>query len=237
MPTSRIPRTIDLFNTFIVNTNSYMLAVIVPTNWSRLGWVQAEMTAWTAFVTQWNPLYVKYSDKKGGRTTAIKDQLLLIIKNCVALDKSNHLLDRIAAAPTVTISDMQTFHIKKGVLQTTTHTVGQTAISENVVASLKPIGGGDVKLKCRTINDGNRSSIAAGANSVQYTYLIATPTTAPAAADAAGLTKEISTKAAFTLHTGAGSTGKTLYIFFRWYNTKHPELAGPWSTMQSTVIL
>lgn len=169
---SRIPRMIDGFNPFIINTNTYMLAG-TPPNWQRAGWVQAEMTLWTGYSTSWAPLYAKYSDKKGSRTTAIKDQLHLIIKQCIALDKSNHLLDRIAASAAVTITDMETFHIKKGVLQATKALGKHTVISDAVVVALQPIGGGNISVKCRTGHDSKRPSIAAGSNSVQYAYQVA----------------------------------------------------------------
>ena len=234
MPTSRIPRTIDEFNPYIVNTNAYLLAG-TPTNWSRLGWVQGEMTQWTGFVTLWNPLYPKYADKKGSRTTAIKDQLLLIIKQCITLDKTNHLLDRIAASPNATIIDMETFHIKKGVLQDVVHTQMRSSNSESIVAALQPLGGGDVSIKCRTSHDSKRGSIADGADSVQYVFQVGG--TAPTGADDAGLNKEISTHASFTLNLGTSASEKKLYIFFRWYNTKHPDLAGPWCSLQTTLVL
>lgn len=231
---SRIPRTIDEFNTYIDITNTYLLAG-TPTNWSRLAWTQAEMTQWTTFNTQWKPAFLKYSDKKGSRTTAITEQLHLIIKNCVTLDKTNHLLDRIAAAApgAQTITDLQTFNIKAGSqAKAPSHT--HTAIAEAVVVSLQAIGGGDVQIKCRTGHDSKHSSIVDGADSVQYLYQIGG--TAPANAETAGLIKEHSTKASFTIHLGAASAEKRLYIFFRWYNSKYPALAGPWSGANSTPI-
>ena len=59
----------------------------------------------------------------------------------------------------------------------------------------------------------------------------------PASAEAEGLKAEISTRASFNLDAGSASSGKYLYIYLRWYNTKHPALAGPWSSMNTTLIL
>jgi hypothetical protein len=205
------------------------------TNWSRLGWVQSEMTSWTGFYNSWTPLFAKYSDKKGSRTTSIKDQLHLIIKQCIALDKTNHLLDRIASSPNVTIQDMETFHIKKGVLQAPKPMKAIAAINEGVAVALRPIGGGSISIKCRTGHSASRPSKANGADSVQYAYQVGG--TAPTGGDDAGLKKEISTRAAFTLATGTASSGKNLYIFFRWYHTKHPDLAGPWGALQTVLML
>ena len=54
---------------------------------------------------------------------------------------------------------------------------------------------------------------------------------------AEGLKAEISTRASFNLDAGSASSGKYLYIYLRWYNTKHPALVGPWSSMHTTLIL
>jgi len=234
MSNSRIPRTIIKFNPFITNTNTYMLAGS-PTNFSRLGWLQAEMNQWTAFVTAWVLLFVKYADKKNSRTTAVKDQLYLIIRQCIALDKTNHLLDRIAASPSVTITDMETFNIKKGVLQDSTHTQRRSMVDESLVVSLQPVGGGDINVKCRTAHDAKRPSIPDGADSVQFAYQVGG--SAPVSADDAGLKVDLSSHAAFTMHLGSANSGKTLFIFFRWFNTKHPELASHWNAMQTILVL
>jgi len=230
---SRIPRRIEEFNSYIANTSAYLRAG-TPTNAERLGILTDECAQWVAFSTEWVPLYVRYSDKKNSRTTAIKDQLMLIINECTELDRSCRLLDRIAASPNVTITDMETFNIKKGVLQKTTRTVPVTPISEPVVAGIQPIGGGSVSIKCHTAT-GRRPSIFGEANCVQYSYQVGGAP--PVAADAAGLSRGISTKASFILPLGPENSAKYLYIFFQWYNTKHPELAGPWSLMQTILIL
>ena len=234
MPTTtRIPRAINVFNSYLMNTTAYLL-MGSPSNAERLGVLQPEMDRWSNFLGQWTPLYSRYSDKKNSRTTAIKDQLLEIIGLATDFDQSVHFLDRIAASPNVTIVDMETFNIKKGVLQKTTRTVPVTPMTEAVVASIQPLGGGTAVLKCYTVS-GQRASIYSGADSVQFLYQVGD--TPPVSAEAPGLNKELSTKAIITLSLGAGSSGKNLYIYFRWYNTKHPELSGPWSALQTSLIL
>lgn len=229
----RIPRGIEEFNPFIINTNIY-LADGEPTNATRLGFVPAETAQWNAFANDWEPLYIKYSDKKASRTTAIKDQLLAIIDECLELDQNNRLLDRIAASPNVTILDMETFNIRQGVLQKETHSVPQTPIVDPVLASIQPIGGGSFSIKC---NNGRRTraAIFEDADSVQYTYLVGD--VAPASPEVVGLTKEISTRAGFTLALGAENSEKHLYIYFRWYLTSYPNFAGPWSSLYTSLIL
>ena len=48
--------------------------------------------------------------------------------------------------------------------------------------------------------------------------------------------KEIFTKSVFTFHMGVENVGKKMVAYLRWYNTKHPELAGPWSDVTLIVI-
>jgi len=230
---ARIPRGIDDFNPFIITTTAY-LQMGDPNNAVRLGIVDSELADWKKLASDWQPLYLMYSDKKKSRTTAIKDQLLSIIQSCVDLDKDNRLLDRIAASPNVTIVDMETFNIKKGVLQKTTRTIPTTPITDAVTVTLQPLGGGSVSVKCYSIT-GTRASILEDADSVQYSYLIGL--TPPTSIESAGMVKELSTKASFTLQLGAANSAKYLYIYFRWYDTKRPELSGPWSSLQSTLLL
>ena len=230
---SRIPRSIKRFNNYLSNTNAYLVAVN-GANATRLGILPAEVTRWSAFVRKWSPLYLKYIDGKGSRTTAITDQLHSIVASCVNFDQTNHLLDRIAASPDVTVSDMEIFNIKKGILLKTTHARPQTALTEPLFAAIQPLGGGTVRIKCRGAS-GGRTAIFAGADSVQYNYTVGD--TAPGSADAYGLKSEISTRASIILTLGSACSEKHLYIYLRWYLVKHPTLAGPWSSVQTVLIL
>jgi len=205
-----------------------------PTNAARLGLLPAEVAKWTALLAEWRPLYLKYSDAKGKRTTLIKDQLLAVLANCVSFDQKNHLLDRIAASPNVTIGDMETFNIKRGILQKTMRTIPQTGITETVLAYIQTIGGGSFTIKCHSSKTG-RAAIFTGANCVQFSYQVGG--TAPTSAEAYGLIHELSTKAGFVLALGQGNSEKHLYIWFRWYHTKYPKLAGPWSGLETRLIV
>jgi hypothetical protein len=50
------------------------------------------------------------------------------------------------------------------------------------------------------------------------------------------MSKDIITKAAFEFDAGFTNQGKWLVVYFRWYNTKHPDLAGKWSPMVTIAI-
>lgn len=229
----RIPRGIDDCSQYLVSTNNYLDSGS-PNNAERLGILPEETVKWRNLTNRYQPLYLLYSDKKNSRTTAVKDQLLSIIDEVTDLDQNCHLLDRIAASPNVTIADMSTFNIKKGVLQKTTRSVATTPLTNQVAAAIHPIGGGSVDIRCRNLSS-ERASIDEGANCVQYAYMVGD--TAPVSADAANMRREISTKASFVLALGSGSSTQSLFIYFRWYHTKHPGLAGPWSALMTTLIL
>jgi len=229
----RIPRGIDDCSQYLISTNNYLISG-TPNNAERLGILPEEAVKWSGFANRYSPLYLLYSDKKNSRTTAIKNQLLSIIDEVTDLDQTSHLLDRIAASPNVTIADMATFNIKKGVLQKTTRSVATTPLTNQVAAAIQPIGGGSVNIKCRNLSS-ERAGIEEGANCVQYSYIVGEK--APVSADDENMKREISTKASFILALGSASSTQSLFIYFRWYNTKHPGLAGPWSALMTTFIL
>ena len=230
---SRIPRSIDRFHPYITNTTAY-LKTGTPTNAERLGLNTEELATWEGFLTEWNPLYALYSDKKNGRTTAVTDRSHNTIQKCVMFDQTHHILDRIAASANVTIVDMETFNIKKGILQKPTRTIPVSAITEKLTVTLQAIGGGTVTIKCYGVS-AQRAGIRAGADSVQYAYMVGT--TLPTSIKAPGLTFELTTRAVLTLALGAENTAQYLYIYFRWYSTKRPKLSGPWSELNTTLIL
>ena len=89
--------------------------------------------------------------------------------------------------------------------------------------------GGIIAAKCYG-NSSARAGIFDEADSVQYSYLIGTvPPTSPSAE---GMIRDLSTKGSFNFSVGDNNGGKNRYIYFRWYSTKHPELAGPWCNIQ-----
>jgi len=243
---SLVPRGIGSFNTFLIKTTAYLLAG-TPVNWSRFGWTAAEIAQWQALLAQWIPLFTAYSDKKGQRTTGIKDQLYAIIRACVALCKSNHLLLSIRATRSVSVTDLETFNLPAIDVDGATphHVTARTAAATDLVyPTLKPMGGGIVRCKCFTeAAKSGRAHKLKGFDLVEFKYVViaAATATVPAAIptdpNAATLIEGDSSKASFLLSTGTGNSNKLLCIFFRWTNSKHPELDGPWSACFTTAIL
>jgi hypothetical protein len=234
MARQRISRSIDEFAKYIVVTYNYIIAGTPETNGERLGLLPAEITKWKAFLDKWTPLFLLYSDITNSRTRAIRNTMVQIIDDLIAYDQDNHILDRIAASPNVTIDDLGIFNIYGGALPKTTRTVPTTPIKEPVTVTFQALGGSTMAIKCYSIT-GSRASIYEDADSVQYLYHVGT--TAPVAPNEDTMKTGISTKASYTMNLSTDSSGKYLYMYFRWYNTKHPELSGPWSGLQSNMIM
>ena len=115
--TPRISRSITGFNADIITTNDYLLKIIPPSTvatWQRLGLISAEQAQWLLFLTSWQPLFIKYCDKKGQRTTAVTTDMRKIIKDCIAYERKQHLYDRIAISSNAIISDFEIFRVKRG---------------------------------------------------------------------------------------------------------------------------
>ena len=231
--TSRIPHSIVDFHGFLTTTCAY-LVLGTPNNATLLGWTAAELTTWTGYLTAWQPYYIKYLDKRNARTPAVTEILNGFIDKACAYNKSHKLLDRIAASTSATTTDLNIFRIKtSGVTKKATRTVSTTPVEISVSPAFVLVGGGVIKVKCKNNTDKGQH-IVEGSDSVQYVYKI--DDKAPEGADDSGLSSGLSTKASFSLSLGSSNSGKPLYIFFRWYNTKHPELAGPWTPLQTLSI-
>jgi len=231
---TRIPRAIDEHHGYMGITSAYLLAGEPTNNGARLGLLPAEVTQWKGFSDREAILYAKYYDKKNSRTTAIKDELLVIIEETIAFDKKYHFLDRISSSLNVNVTDLTTFNIKSGVMAKAGRTIHQTPINEVVTVAITPFGGGSVNIKCYNSNS-QYAGILDSADCVQYLYMVGS--TPPVSAENDSLKLGSSTKGIFTLATSPGCSGKNLYIYFRWFNSKHPEIAGPWSSLQTTILL
>src|ERR1035437_359997 len=118
------------FHTYINSTTTYLTAN-ANANATRLGWTAAEVASWINFNTIDGGIYPTWSNKKL-RTTDMTNNLKLNIQNCHTLNKTNKLLDRIAASPAATLMDMEVFGIKKGALASSTATQKTGSINDAV---------------------------------------------------------------------------------------------------------
>lgn len=223
--TTRIPTVIAEFNAYIGNTHTYLQAG-TPANYLRLGLTLADATAWSDATEEWAELYTNYINPLTS-TSIIVEKIRNAMHDFRAI--ANPMLAVIAANPVATDDDAGVFNL---VLNRNHHapTHPTTPITATVMTEAKPIGGGDLLVTCRDMTDDSRASKNPQADSVQVAYKI--DGTAPEGAND-GTTKEIYTKARFLMHLGSENAGKKIYLYFRWYNTKHVNLAGPWSTLQT----
>ena len=231
---SRIPRGIINFNTYLVKICAYLQAGGTVTNASRLGVTEEELADLLEFLDNWQPLFVKYVDKENGRTQSVTASLKEIFYNVNDYNFTHKLLDRIASSTSATITDYTTFRIKKNrSAKRTSRTFSTTVIEASVSPAFVIVGVGVIKVKCKN-NVDKGQHILPGSDCVQYMYQI--DGKAPAGADVEGLSMGISTRASFTLSFNSDNSNKLLYVFFRWYHTKYPALAGPWTNLQTMSI-
>jgi phosphomannomutase len=227
MSDSRIPHSPDDFNKYITTTDDYQKIGGPPTNAIRLGLTATNSTDWTTKRTAWDLLFKQYVDPALS-TSVVKDNVRIFIKSFHTF--GNPLLNVIAASPNANATDAAKFNVVIERARPTHHT---EPIAERCFATAQTLGGGEMKISCRTDHDASRASKADHADSEQIAWIIAD---APPANVNDVANKEIITKASFTLHLGAENAGRKLFFFSRWYNTKHPELAGPWSDLNTAVI-
>jgi len=236
---SRIPKAIGDFNGYI-NTTANYLAAGTPTNGSRLGLTTQNISDWAAKRLYWSAtLYPKYINPLLS-TKAIKDE----VKNKMVEFRTfaQPLLNIVAASPNATEADANALNF---VLNRAAPTEPNTPIAGLVDFTVETLGGGELQFTCRPIGDGGRASKAEGADSVQVAWrFLDTGTTPnpnpgpdviPTPSDF-GTVKDIFTKMKFLFHAGDVNVGKRIVIFVRWWNTKHPELAGPWSAVRVVVV-
>ena len=229
----RIPRTITKFHPFINTTTAYLTANS-NANATRLGLTAAEVTQLIAFNTTDGLYFPNYSNKKL-RNTDIVNNLNLNIKNYINFNKTNKILDRIAASPAVTLLDLETFNIHKGALQKTVATHLTSNIADIVVPNIVYLGGGRLRYECRPDQSNNKSHIPAGADHIEVRVKLGDP--APVSADNTDAQwLVISSKAIVVQDFTPANVGKRIYLFFRWIDSKHPQRNGAWTAMMSIVI-
>jgi hypothetical protein len=254
-----IPRTIKEFNTYITQTNTYLVQG-APTNASRFNWTAADLSGWQAILAKWNPKFQTYSDKKGSYTTDTRNDLMGIINSAVSFAKTNKLIELVRATVGLTALDCSTFRLP-ATLATGSSSLHQPTVVvskektvitvEGVYPKLIPELGGFVHIKAYSEKEQvKRPRKLAGFDLVEYAVGVFYSGTAnlPVHAEDPRLTIGHSTKANFVLLTvgmnnnlpalsaGAVETVKIAVFFFRWAKSKHPNLDGPWSGPFSTPL-
>jgi hypothetical protein len=239
---SRIPRTIDEFNKYLASSDKYQLDG-TPTNFSRFGWSALNSSDWHDKKVYWaDTLFPLYGDPMTS-TTAVKGNVKLFIEDFHVF--GNPLLNLAAASSVATHDDEVAMNFKIGRHEPTHRTV---PLSEKLILGALAQGGGDVRFTGRTGTDASRPSKPAGSDSMQLAFMLQgvgdTPVPVPPqpdpdrlpSPDSSKFTKEILTHASMIVHFGTDNQGKILIAAARWFNTKHPELAGSWSSLVALMI-
>ena len=190
----------------------------------------ANVVKWHTYAEDGAALYVKYKDPLQTGPN-IKKKVRKIMKDFRAFAQPQ--LHIIAASGNATTDDASVFKI---VLVRKTPTRVHPVIAFICYALASLLGGAKIKFKCRTISDGKGAKLAEGADTVEVAYIIGDKDTKVPSADEIEARKTFS-KATFILSLGTLNSGKILYIYFRWTNSKHPDTASPWSDLQIIQIV
>lgn len=228
---STIPRTISKFGIYVRNTDDYIAAGGEVTNGARLLMQSDEIEAWHNSRLNWDSVESSYSDPINQRTRAMSAKLHDIINDFVEMARDRRLIQRIESAPSVTSTDLEVFNIPT---TTQSSTSSEMKISTKVQADVNAIGGGRIEVICRhSTNSKASTSIPEGADLVDYRYTIGD---APESATSPGLISGISTRAKFEFDVDASNRTKYINLYFRWFNSRHQECAGPWTDCIRVII-
>jgi hypothetical protein len=232
-----VPRTINGFNGWITGTAARLIATnTVTTNpyWQDYGLDTGINTEWQSRKTAWLPMFSRHS----GRHDSIDNKDIQdFIKSMSTFAEKPLLTIEGSAITGNEDAFIFNFHLGHGTPTTTAEKIMAQVSSELIMG-----GRGIVNITVRRATDETRPSKPEHSDSVQYAYLILDkpddidPSKTLITPDTAGMVKDLSTHAHFHLDLGVENMSKWIAIYFRWYNTKHPELAGPWSVVQFFVI-
>jgi hypothetical protein len=236
-----IPDAIPQFNTWIRNTNTRQLAINPDTTnpfWQDYGWSIAQSNA---YKTDWHDewvlnLYPKWSNALL-KTKQVNADVETFMKNFSNFVEDELLIAKIKASGIASNADAITWNFT---LERSEPTVRTEPIATDIVPEVISAGRGKIEVEVRAHADQKRPNIPRedGADSVQYAWKVFATKAETANPDLTpdDMTKDINTKAAFEFDAGFVNQGKWLVIYFRWYNTKHPELAGDWCSMITMAI-
>jgi len=207
--------------------------VTLPLNWKRLLLNEGQNIQWQELRKEWAELYKLYSDKRHKRTPEIRD-LLLNVKNRF-IEFAQPALEHIQGVQTAGIADFEVFRIKSGALRDSTPTRHEAPTELLCHARLKNIAGGSISYTCNSDADSKRGSKEPGYE-IQTAYsILSAGEPAPMNAEQAQRQQTL-TRAKGQLRFGGENLTKILYIWFRWFDPKRPELSGNYGARQSLVI-
>lgn len=232
MGTNRYPNSIPKFNLYVKNTLEYAFAGNEP---RALVWglSQAEVQKFLSFCERWNDVYISYADEQFGRTKGVILDLNQKIIEFGVLNKTTCFLDRVAACPDVTETELLTMNVKRR-SGGSAGRVPSTSITALVLPSFQVLGGGYLRIRCGN-NVDSRVHIIKGATGIECRYWIGS--IVPNSPDDDGMKIEMSTRARFVLKVGAQCHGQSIHACFRFINAHNKHLSGPWSMIKKVMVL
>ncbi len=230
----RIPKKLSEFDIYIKTVTAFIQGASgTSTNGERLGLTTTEIGLVAGILALWftgNPATPGAYEKHTNPTTknkATRLAVLNIIKNFKLL--FTPYLTRMSGSANITTNDRLMLNIAPPV---TTRRTPQSKISDDIYPLIKATGGGNISIMCRTEHDASRGSLAKDSDGVEVGWAIGAP---PATAKDAP-NKERFSKSKFAIEAGLDNIGKKIFIYVRWINSKHPDIAGDWSIQYSIMI-
>lgn len=227
---SRVPGKISAFNEYIDSTDKLLQSVNKATGnpyYVDYGIDAATAAQWSSRRINWDKnVYAAYINPTTS-TSIAKENVQHFIKDFRVFARP--VLAKIVASGVAGSQEEQTFRFKLVRKDPTTH---RTAIKKDCSAGFRSLGGGRYKITCLADKEAGRAHKVEGADSVQFAYTISPQPPKPSPTpDDGTMTLAIATRAIFIQNFGSANLACWLTIYFRWYNTKHPLLAGPWSPL------
>ncbi len=221
----------------------------VVSNATRLGISSSQITALQNIygddTTPGTYLYCKkvYDNQPGRKESKVTTALKTVSNKLKA--KLIEIYDDIPASKW-TDDDRLNLNRKTGLKRTVTHPT--TRIAEKFVLDIDPHMNALFKCGARSRTDTKRHSIPESANTVEIRYC-AVKGKWPIGLDLAGKVREkcdgpddntyplFFTKAIFEIQLDGELSGYDIYVWGRWVDLQHPELAGEWSEKHQMMIL
>jgi hypothetical protein len=248
--TDYIPKDDESFDDFQKNLVSQVTPIATAS-----GIPAAQVTGLTAYQTAWTNAYAVGG--KGEKTTRNSVQIKAKTEARKAYENSKAPqplgLRAFIAAWVINnplISNAQ--HVAMRIpVHKTNKTRHNVATKNTVVFKSTSLGGGVIQTDCHSSGSATLNPLAKTAKAGKKTNrdkkeegyeimkswkIINSGDALPVTANDAGMTKTLFTKAKIIQQLGPENEGKKLCEFLQWYIPKHPELASPWSNMQTTII-
>ena len=226
----RVPHDIPTAVAFVIRTDNFFQAGVLPTNGNRLGVNPTLVADWAAKRIIIEECYLKWSDPIQ-KTKPINILMVDLLKEFTTF--AIPVLDTIAAITDILTTDEAIFNlVADNHHKAPAHR--ESIIIEACHATIKRIGNGEVVNHVKPDPASKRDHIFEGSTGFECAYSITdTPTTLthPSAA-----TSKSFTKAAVVMFLGEGNKGKFMNHCERWVYGPNPNFNGPYSTSQSDLI-